>query len=68
MVTKIGSRTRFDKRCNLNTSQMADKIIVALVKIWEKASAELLEPGFGVDDLPPENRSRENVRLRIKIE
>lgn len=49
MVGRIGKGTTFDKRCNLNTSQMADKVIVALVKIWEKASAELSEPGFGVD-------------------
>lgn len=36
-------------RCNLNTSQIADKLIVALVRMWEKAPAELSEPGFGVD-------------------
>lgn len=49
MVKRIGSRTRVDKKRNLNTTQMADKLIVALVKIWEKAPAELSEPGFGVD-------------------
>ncbi len=49
MVRKIGKRSRVDKRYNLNTSQIADKLIVALVKIWEKAPAELSEPGLGVD-------------------
>jgi len=28
---------------------MADKMIVALVKVWEKAPAELSEPGWGLD-------------------
>ena len=33
----------------MKTSQLADEMIVALYKMWEKAPAALSEPGFGVD-------------------
>jgi len=33
----------------MKLTKAADKMITKLVNIWEKASAELSEPGFGID-------------------
>ena len=33
----------------MKTTKVADKMITKLVSIWEKAPAELSEPGFGID-------------------
>jgi hypothetical protein len=33
----------------METTKIADKMITKLVSIWERAPAELSEPGFGID-------------------
>lgn len=33
----------------MNTTKIADKLIVALVKVFEKDPSTLVEPGFGLD-------------------
>jgi len=33
----------------MKTSQMADKILIALVRVYERSQAILTEPGFGLD-------------------
>lgn len=33
----------------MDTSQIAHKLIITLVKMWEKSPSELSEPGFGID-------------------